>query len=227
MFKRVLIVVAHPDDEILGCGGLLAKYSKTSAFRVVFIAEGSSCRFEATEESEISAAIQARTESAISALKSLGVRDIHFTNKVCGKLDQTPILELNKCIEKHISEFKPTSIISHSAKDANSDHRRVSEAALMATRPGALNTVTNLFACEILSSSEWAFLESFSPNYFITLTQEDLHKKISALEIYESEIREFPFPRSARGVTTLAQFRGMQSAQEFAESFQLIRSIQN
>ena len=227
MFNKVLIVVAHPDDEILGCGGLIAKFAARSKFRILFIAEGSSCRFEKSQSIEIADAIAARTNFAIESLASLGVSDVHFIDYPCGQLDQIPILEVNKVIEKHINDFSPDSVISHSSKDVNSDHRRVAEATLMATRPGGLTSVANLFACEILSSSEWKFTETFLPNFFIPINQLELDKKISALSIYESEVRKFPFPRSARGIITLAQYRGMQSNQEFSEALQLIRSIQN
>lgn len=227
MFERILIVVAHPDDEILGCGGLIARKMEKSEFRIVFVAEGSSCRFKENQTEEIAEAILARTHNAIESLKLLGILDVHFTNLECGRLDQVPILEINRVIEKHIVEFQPDTLISHSSKDANSDHRCVAEATLMATRPGAINYVPNVFACEILSSSEWAFSEAFLPNYFIPLSKENLDLKISSLLVYESEVKPFPFPRSPRGLTTLAQYRGMQSAHEYAEAFQAIRLIEN
>ena len=226
MFERILIVVAHPDDEILGCGGLIARNRGKSEFRIVFMAEGSSCRYLKNQRDEISKAISERTNQAIKSLSLMGILDVHFTDLECGKLDQVPILEMNREIEKHIFEFQPDTVISHSSKDTNSDHRRVAEATLMATRPGAMNYVANVFACEILSSSEWAFSEAFLPNYFLPLSKEHLDLKISSLLVYESEVKTFPFPRSPRGLTTLAQYRGMQSAHEYAEAFQAIRLIE-
>ena len=227
MFERTLIVVAHPDDEILGCGGLLAKISSTSEIRVVFIAEGSSCRFKPGETEEISEAISIRSLAARKSLSKFRVGDIHFEDNECGRLDQIPIIEINKLIERHIKEFNPSTLICHSSVDANSDHRRVSEATLMATRPGALNQVKHVLSCEILSSTEWRFTEAFQPNYFVTLDESELQMKVKALLDYESEVRDFPFPRSPRGIKALSEFRGMQSGSEYAEAFQLIRSINN
>jgi LmbE family N-acetylglucosaminyl deacetylase len=227
VFQRTLIVVAHPDDEILGCGGLMAAYGSKFRFRVVFVAEGSSCRFNSDQVDEISKAITQRSQAAERALSKLNVTDLHFYNNPCGQLDQTPILSMNKLIEKQINDFKPTAVITHSSLDANSDHRRVCESVIMATRPGALNFVQHVFSCEIPSSSEWAFISQFAPNFFIQLSQAELDMKIEALLEYDSEVREFPFPRSKIGIETFAKYRGMQAATKFAESFQLIRSLNN
>jgi LmbE family N-acetylglucosaminyl deacetylase len=227
LFDRTLIVVAHPDDEILGCGGLLAKIAPKSEIRVVFIAEGSSCRYTPDEIEEISQAIFIRSQAARKSLSKFGIDDIHFEDNECGRLDQVPILEINKLIEKHIREFNPSTLISHSSIDANSDHRRVFEASIMATRPGALNQVKHVLSCEIPSSTEWRFTDAFKPNYFVNLDESELQMKIKALLDYESEVRDFPFPRSSRGIKALSEFRGMQSGSEYAEAFQLIRSINN
>ncbi len=218
-------MVAHPDDDILGCGGTLAKYSSTSSIRVVFIAEGTSCRFEKNDQNQIDAGISVRSESAKRALQKLTISDIYFHNLPCGSLNVIPRIEINKIIEKHIEDFLPDTVITHSAYDANLDHRIVFESALIATRPGAKNFVNTLLSCEILSSSEWAFNETFNPNLFIPISFEEINLKISALIEYASEIRDYPFPRSERGVLTQAQFRGMQSGTEFSEAFQLVRQI--
>lgn len=226
MFSRTLIVVAHPDDEILGCGGFLAKYSNKIKFQVLFMAEGSSCRFDSEDSIEAKAAINQREKYARQALSKFKPADIKFTNLPCGRLDQVPIIKLNKIIEQQISDFLPTTIFTHSEHDTNSDHRRVAEAVLMATRPGALNYVKNLFSIEIPSSTEWNFSNPFTPNYFIGLSEEELKKKIEALLIYASEIRGYPFPRSKEGLKAFAKYRGVQSGNAYAESFKIIRIIE-
>ena len=100
--NKILVIVAHPDDDILGCGGLLSKYSEIKEFRVVYIAEGSSCRFSSLDESEIvRKAIEQRSAYAIEALSSLGVSDYKFYDFPCGRLDTVPIIEINKIIEKN------------------------------------------------------------------------------------------------------------------------------
>jgi len=223
LFKKVLILAAHPDDEILGCGGLIAKYHKNIKFRVVFIAEGSSCRFAPTAINEIKAAINERENSARNALKKFSPESITFENHECGKLDSIPIIDINKIIERHIKEFNPDTVISHSHTDANSDHRRIAESVIMATRPGALNTVKTVISMEIPSSTEWNFNSVFEPNLFLSINDNQLNEKIEALEKYNSEIKAFPFPRSAEGIKTFARYRGLQSGNSLAEAFRIIR----
>ena len=219
--------MAHPDDEILGCGGLLAKHSKSITFQVLFLAEGSSCRYDKSDLEKAKISIAEREKSAKEALSIFEPDRISFTNLPCGRLDQVPILEMNKTIESHIKDFKPSTIFTHSENDTNSDHRRVAESVFMASRPGALNTVSNVVSAEIPSSSEWNFNQPFQPNYFIKLTKSQLNMKIESLLKYKSEIRDYPFPRSPEGISAFARYRGIQSGNEFAEAFRIIRSIEN
>lgn len=222
--RRVLIIAAHPDDEILGCGGLISKYqSRGVFFKIVFIGEGTSCRFEDPACERCLMAIAQRNSSAIKALNALNIKDIEFNNLPCGRLDQTPIISINKIIEKSIKLFKPDTILTHSPYDVNCDHKIVFNATIMATRPGAQNHVNTVMSYEVLSSSEWAYVETFIPNYFEELTEKDVELKWQALSCYESEIKDYPFPRSIDGVRALAMMRGMQSGVKFAEAFHLIR----
>lgn len=225
MFNRILVVVAHPDDEVLGAGALLAKFAQNAFVRIVFLAEGSSCRFDKSEELAISQAISLRTICSLKALTTLGIQDIHFLDHRCGSLNQIARIELNREIERQIEEFVPDTVITHSALDANLDHRITYEVCLVATRPGARNFVPTLLSSEILSSSEWAFSNAFLPNLFIPITENELQQKIEALACYETEVRDFPFPRSALGVRTLAQYRGLQSGSPLSESFNVVRHI--
>jgi LmbE family N-acetylglucosaminyl deacetylase len=225
--KRVLVIAAHPDDEILGCGGLISKYQSCGVnFKIVFIGEGSTCRFEDPSCKDSLMAIEQRNSSAVKALSFLKIEDIEFNNLPCGRLDQTPIILINKIIETAINSFMPDTVLTHSPNDANNDHKIVFHSTIMATRPGAQNHVRRLMSYEVLSSSEWAYVETFSPNYFEELTERDVESKWQALSLYESEIKSFPFPRSSDGIQTLARMRGMQSGFNFAEAFQLIRAFQ-
>jgi LmbE family N-acetylglucosaminyl deacetylase len=225
--KRVLIISAHPDDDILGCGGLMAKYAATVEFRVVFIAEGSSCRFSREELGtvKVKEVIEQRNGYGKEALKILGVTNVAFYNLPCGRLDQVSILEINKIIESEIQMYKPDTLFTHSGMDANNDHGIVHRSTIMATRPGATHYAGKLYAYEILSSSEWKFTETFTPNYFEALDQEHVNLKWKALAEYSSEIKEFPYPRSLEGIVTLAKYRGMQCGASYAEAFTLIREI--
>lgn len=222
--KKILIIAAHPDDEILGCGGLIAKYINSGAtFKVLFMGEGSSCRFSNPSDSKISSAISERNKFAAQAMKLLGIDNFQFFNLPCGRFDSVPIIEINKLIENAINDFQPDSIFTHSIDDANNDHQIIFRATLMATRPCAFPFVSRVFSYEVPSSSEFAYTTQFAPNVFEDLSAEALGMKWQALKCYESEIRDFPFPRSEKGIHALAMYRGMQCGAYFAEGYRLIR----
>ena len=225
--NKVLIIAAHPDDDILGCAGLMSKYRGQVEFKVVFIAEGSSCRFnkEQIHEEDVLNVIKERNSFGVKALKLLGVENYNFHDLPCGRLDQVAIIDINKIIEKEIQNFQPDTVFTHSLEDTNNDHMIVHRATQMATRPVSGTFVEKVYTYEVLSSSEWRFTHTFSPNYFESLSKEDVRNKWLALAEYESEIKEFPYPRSEEGIISLAKYRGMQSANTYAEAFKLIRQI--
>jgi LmbE family N-acetylglucosaminyl deacetylase len=226
--NKALVICAHPDDDILGCGGIMSKYVRSGTmFRVIFIAEGSSCRFNSDKLGSVAvlATIRERNNFGIKALEKLGIKDYHFYDLPCGRLDTISIIDINKIIENEISLFKPDTVFTHSENDANNDHGLVFKATIMATRPCAAVRVNNVYSFEILSSSEWKFTSSFEPNYFEELSAEDVNNKWEALAEYESEIKQFPFPRSLEGISTLAKYRGLQAGVSYAEAFRIIRKI--
>jgi len=216
---RVLIIAAHPDDEILGCGGFLSKYSNTVEFSVIFIAEGDSCRFDNPNLTpQVLKKIKFRESCARKALSLFKVTDIDFHNLPCGRLDTIDIIEINKIIEKKIMSFKPTILLSHYSNDINNDHRIIARSVEMASRP-VPGFDFNVFSFEILSSTEWNLKDPFNPNFFIQLSEEDVKNKIEAIKIYDGEVRKFPHSRSAKGVKYLSHYRGMQIGATFAEAF--------
>ena len=225
--NKILIIAAHPDDDILGCGGFIAKYSEKKLIKIVFVAEGTTARYPAAEITSDNAIadISKRSDYALKALHSLGIADVTFHDKPCGRLDQVPILDLNKIIESEIDSFGPDTVFTHSEFDTNNDHRIVHRSTYMATRPGGLHYVPNLLSFEIQSSSEWNYCSPFCPNHFEVLTGDHVASKWRALAHYESEIRDYPHPRSQEGVETLARYRGMQAGVPFAEAFKVIRRI--
>ena len=225
--KKIMIIAAHPDDDILGCGGLLAKLkNKSCEIKVIFIGEGSSCRYNDKDKKDIiEKEIIKRNNYANSALKYLGINKPSFHNLKCGCFDTYPLINIGKIIENEIVSFKPQTIFTHSETDLNNDHKITYQSTLQATRPAALNYVKNLFSYEVISSSEWNFGNAFKPNYFISLSKKDLDKKIRAFEYYLSEIKNYPYARSINSIEILARYRGIQSGQEFCESFKLIRSL--
>ena len=174
---------------------------------------------------QIKEEMKKRESHAKKALSILGIDNLCFHNLPCGKLDQFPVLEINKLIEKEIKLFSPDTILTHSSIDANSDHRRINESVIMATRPGALNFVKTVLCFEVLSSTEWKFSQSFSPNYFISISKEDANNKVKAMKAYASEVSKFPSPRSPEGITSLLKVRGMQSGTSYAEGFEVLRIL--
>jgi len=224
--NKILILAAHPDDEVLGCGGTIVKsIFKGDVVQVTFLGEGSTCRFEDPTTKEASESIQERNDWAVNAISKLGVQKFEFNNLPCGRLDQIPIIEINKIIEKEIDKFRPDVVFTHSESDSNNDHQIVFRSSIMATRPSGNHIVKKLYSYEVLSSSEWGFKKPFQPNFFVSLSDFELEKKCEALECYKTEMRTFPFPRSLEGVRNQAIMRGMQSGVKFAEAFCLIREF--
>ena len=224
--NKVLIIAAHPDDDILGCGGFIAKYRNKMNFKVIFVAEGSSCRFDdmILEKTSIEIEINKRRKCAINALSLLGVSDVKFNNLVCGRLDNYSIIEINKIIEEEIYGYSPDLIFTHSENDINNDHRLVYRSVMMATRPGSYKSLKSVLSFEVQSSSEWNFETPFSPNTFEVLGENDLNAKWDALRCYSEEIRDYPHPRSYEGLKALAMYRGIQVGEPLSEAYRVIWS---
>ena len=135
---RVLVVAAHPDDEVLGCGATIRKLIESGAHvRIVIIGEGSSCRYpgDQLDSDEVNAAIAQRRAFAEKAMAVLGVSDVWFGDFPCGRCDIIPVIEIGKLVETHIAQFLPDTVITHHCQDANSDHRITFNAVNTATRP--------------------------------------------------------------------------------------------
>lgn len=221
--RRILIIVAHPDDEVLGCGGTIAKHSDLGDLvNVIFLADGVNSRSDAgLLELEI------RKANAKAACKVLGVNHISFGQFPDNKLDTLPLIEIVKYIETGLAEFNPEIIYTHSALDLNIDHQIVNRAVITATRPQGNCSVKTILSFEILSSTEWFFSElmpAFKPNWFEDISK-TLDRKIKAIEIYRGELRNWPHPRSIEGIKHLAGFRGATIGANAAEAFMLLRHI--
>lgn len=226
--NKVLIVAAHPDDDILGAGGSINKKVKTgSSFHVLFVGEGSTSRFNDVHSVEALEAIRAREIAARKALNSLGVFDMTFLNMPCSRFDTVPMLDINKKIESFVRDYKPNEVWTHAQNDVNIDHQIVFRSVQVATRPASnMHTVQRVLSFEVLSSTEWSYSRDFTPNFFEGLSELDLEAKKSAMEYYESEMKEFPFPRSKSGIEILARYRGMQCGKQAAEAFVLVRHFE-
>ena len=228
MKKKILVIACHPDDETLGCGGYFDKYKSRYKFKVIFLAEGSSCRYKdkIKDKIKIDKDIATRKKSALKALKLFSIKNVLFFNHNCGQLNKVPQTKINKIIENEIKDFKPNIIFTHSNKDLNLDHQTIFKSVLVATRPTVIKNIVNeIYSFEILSSTEWNYSNKFQPNYFIELSKNNLMKKWRALKYYKTEIQKKPYPRSFFGIESLAKYRGLQSGSIYAEGYELIRKF--
>lgn len=218
-----MIIAAHPDDETLGCGGIIDRFKQSVEFKVVFLAEGTSCRYEECDDcnKNILKNIKIREDSAKKALQGI---KISFHNLPCGKLDTIPQLKINKIIEKEIRNFCPDTVFTHWFGDLNIDHRKVYDATMIATRPNT-SSVKNVLCYEVLSTTECNFKQSFEPNCFFSLTEQNIEAKCNNMLHYASECQQSPSPRSTESIKALSVLRGTQSGSKFAESFKIVRKV--
>jgi N-acetylglucosamine malate deacetylase 1 len=221
--KKILVVAAHPDDEVIGCGGTIAKLKKQgNEIYVLFVSDGESSR----NVKNLSSLILKRKKSAIRSSKILGIKKIFFCDLPDNNLDSISRLTIVKLIEKYIVDIKPQIVFTHFNGDLNIDHQIVSKSVITACRPQKKNPVKKLLFFEIPSSTDWQIGNKknnvFNPNWF-----EDISKtrslKIKALKAYKTEIRKWPHPRSIKGINSLMQVRGATAGFNFAEAFVLGR----
>lgn len=228
MNNRVLIVAAHPDDEVLGCGGTILKHiSRADSVRILIMAEGLTSR-DLTRDSVGHKEELARLhESSAQAAKCLGAEGTRLCSFPDNRMDSVDLLDVVKEVEKEIEIFKPNIIYTHHAGDVNIDHRVTHDAVVTACRPMPGCSIETLLFFEVLSSTEWQSPSPdriFAPDWFVDIGDK-LDKKLDALHCYASEMREYPHSRSYEGVKALAAYRGISAGCEYAEAFSLGRKI--
>jgi LmbE family N-acetylglucosaminyl deacetylase len=223
--KKVLVVAAHPDDEILGCGGTMALHvDKGNDVYVVFMADGVASR---GDSKNLLGKINERKQSAIEACAIIGCKHPVFLGFPDNQLDACSILDITQKLESVIDEINPEIVYTHHNKDLNVDHQLTHQAVITACRPQPDNTVSEIYSFEVLSSTGWNSPTEnniFIPNTFVEISK-TWKKKMDALYCYDDELRSYPHARSYKGVKSLAVFRGISVGLEYAEAFHLIRKL--
>lgn len=226
MNNSVLVLAAHPDDEVLGCGGTIAKMVQSGkSVHVAFLADGVSSRFQKVDISGKD--LESRRCAARNACKILGVSEISFGEFPDNRMDTVPLIDVARYVEKLIIKYRPELVFTHHPGDLNVDHRRAHEAVSIACRPQSNCSVKTILCFEVLSSTEWQLsgaVPSFNPNWYEDIS-ETLELKMLALESYGMEMRDWPHPRSSLAIDSLAKWRGATAGFRAAEAFMLGRKL--
>ena len=221
---KILVIAAHFDDEVYGCGGTIAKLvNKGHEIYACVLTDSCSSQYKDNAHEMIA---QKKAESE-EVNKILGIKKTYTFDFPDMQLDTVPHVELNKAIEQCVIEIKPDVIYTHHGGDVNKDHRLVFESTMVAVRPMEDSSVKRVLCFEVPSSTEWApptLGNMFAPNVFVDI-EDVIDKKINAIKAYNSELREYPHPRSVENVINQAYFRGASVGLKAAESFMLIREI--
>lgn len=215
----VLVVAAHPDDEVLGSGGALRRHViDGDSVHVVITSEGATSRYADTMTSELAAA-------AHKSAEIIGFESLRLLSLPDQRLDAIPLIEVTQRIEELVQDVRPDVVYTHSPVDVNADHGVVARATWTACRPFAAPFVTQFLAFETPSSTEWAWPgveTTFVPQVFVDI-QDTLETKLDAMTCYEVELRPYPHPRSIEALRERAAYWGSKSGFVAAEPFALLR----
>ena len=226
--QTVLVIAAHPDDEVLGCGGAMARHVKEGdSVHVAILAEGMTSRDDKRDKAKSRAAIDELRECAKKANASLGVQSIEFFDFPDNRMDSVMLLDVVKQVVNLIDRYSPTFLYTHWIGDMNIDHRVIHDAVNVACRPQPKHPVKHLLYFEVASSTEWqpsCSQPGFNPNWFCNI-EDTYSMKLSALKEYYTEMRDWPHPRSIPSVEHQAALRGASVGVEAAEAFMVGRIL--
>jgi LmbE family N-acetylglucosaminyl deacetylase len=224
----VLVIAAHPDDEVLGCGGTIARHADVGdAVQVLIVAEGATSRQVLRDRNQVADDLSHLAQVAQTVGATLGAAGVELLDLPDNRLDSLDRLDLTKLIEERIARHQPQVVYVHHAGDVNVDHRRLHEAVVTACRPMPGQPVRRLLSFEVASSTEWqppGSAPAFQPNWFVDITAQWARKR-QALEAYAAEMRPWPHARSIEALEHLARWRGAQVGVEAAEAFCLLRQL--
>lgn len=213
---KVLVIAPHPDDEVLGVGGTIAKHtSQGDEVTITVVSEGVSAQYSDPKMKDV------RRKACKEACKLLGVERIQFFDLPDAKLMESGLVEITKVVNESMNEFSPDILYAPDRSELHMDHRMVYEATLVVTRP----------YLEIFSGKSVYFYETstlrysvFDPSYYVDISKH-IDAKIEAFKIYESEVEEFPHPRSLEAIKSIARIRGAEAGVQFAEGFVVGRQV--
>lgn len=223
--KKILVVAAHPDDEVLGSGATVSKLVKEGieAYTLI-LGEGITSRDEKRDIKKRFGEIKELKEQIQKANEIIGIKKVFIEKFPDNRFDTVSFLDIVKTIEKVKNKIKPDVIFTHYENDLNIDHQITYKAVLIATRPVVDETVKEIYSFEILSSTEWNYPLTFSPNVYFDIS-ETIKIKQKAMSEYKSELRDYPHPRSLEGIKNNAKLWGVKVGLDYAEAFKCVRII--
>lgn len=219
MNKKILIISPHADDEILGCGGFIQKYSKKKyQINVLILTNANKGAPELYSPNYIK---KIRNEAKI-ANKFIGTKKLFFEDLPAVNLNNYPFYKITSVINKYISEVNPEILLIPSNNDLHDDHKIIFKAAKVATRPNKKKNLKKILSYEVLSETEWNENgDFFKPNYYLSLKKSDVDKKVKAFLKYKSQVKKFPHPRSKEAIISLSRVRGSNAFLDYAEAYKV------
>jgi LmbE family N-acetylglucosaminyl deacetylase len=218
---RALVLAPHPDDEVLGCGGTIARIvAEGGEVQVAIVTRGQPPRFDAAQVEQVNA-------EAMAAHRALGVARTHFMDLPATELDQIATVDLNHRIAKVIALVEPDTLFVPFVGDLHFEHRLVFDAALVAARPRGASYPPRILAYETVSETNWSgpgMSPAFRPNVFIDIGNH-LEAKLNAFECFRSQVMPFPDERSIEALRALGLVRGATVSRQAAEAFVLVREV--
>ncbi|MBM3944634.1 MAG: PIG-L family deacetylase [SAR202 cluster bacterium] len=225
--QKILVISAHPGDEVLGCGGTLALHvEKGDQVRITTLGDGWTSRLKSLEKGREAIDLSVLEEQNRATLRVLGVSHVEFFRFPDNRFDTVPLLDIVKCVEKVKQDYRPDVVYTNSSTGLSVDQQLTCRAVLTAFRPMPHDNHATLYAYEVLASTDWnvqgSSQQSFAPNTFVNI-EKTLSRKLDAFKVMDSEVRKWPHARSFESVKNLAKARGATVGFPAAEAFMLLR----